>query len=902
LYNNIAPTEEPMPHSMLTKRIVILSIVFLLMNSRGLTQEVSLSVKQRPLSEVLQKISNTYNIKIAYDSDLVQKIVVSVVIVQKNPIEAVQQALETTNLEAIFLGDVIIVRPRVPNDASMALAQEPPSTPLVYKILGQVKAKGSKEQLPYASIAIVGTNWGTTSNTDGFFAINTTQNDSLKLIINYLGHVPVEVSFLPSAQKTVLNIEMERQPMEIDDVHIKVRQPDLVSSESSPGLLVWNSNRNSDIPSLNGLDISAPLQLLPGVDGTTETSAGLLVRKSQSDKNLITYDGFTIYHIDHFFGAFSSFNAKAIKDIRIYKGGFDSRWGGRSASVIEITGKTGNANQTKIDAGMDLLNFDATIEGPIGKKFTYVTSVRRSFTDVFRSTLYYNLMESTRSDFEGYKSSPSFFKVDIDEPTYRFADISLKLSTNPTLKDAASLTVYLGNDKLDLEKTIEYSTLSENSDWGNGGVGFRWSRQWSQSFNQILTLGASRYRFNFNHSDSTLRKRQNSSIRDTVLRNFITQNKLSDINLNITNSFKVSNKVDIQLGLQANGVDISYIDNASHYVNGFDVIDTVRANNQQMLHSSLWGQYAFGTGRLTLLKFGARINKYSTNGKFYFEPRLQVSIKPINNFSIKGAAGRYYQFVNRTLEFSQFNLKNVWYLSNGSEYPVVSSNHFTFGCIARFWGLILDAEMYYKQTDGLLVVQNIIKRTTGMRIQQEKRNIIYNNKAKGIDIMLRKEFPSTHIWMSYSLSKSTNQSSYFNWGVPYPAYDDQLHELKLAAVGKWRSWGYNLVWIFGSGKPWDEPVFTSNLNLSPSYSKNSNRLPNYHKLDAGLNYSIVSKRTTTKIGVNLLNVYNNKNNMAILYNLSETPYQTYIQTGTPLEYNSQYGLGLNWLLYLNVKF
>lgn len=891
-----------MPQCMLNKCFVSIFLFFLLLSQHGLTQEVSLSVKQRPLSEVLQKISTTYNIKIAYDSDLVQKIVVSVAIVQKTPLEAVQQAIETTNLEAIFLGDVIIIRPKAKSEGSPASEPEPPAEAQVYKILGQVKAKGSKEQLPYASIVIAGTNWGTTSNTDGFFAINTTKNDSLKLIVSYLGHIPVEVSFLPSAQSRVLQIEMERQSMEIEDVHIRVRQPDLVSSESSPGLLVWNSNRNSDIPSLNGLDISAPLQLLPGVDGTTETSAGLLVRKSQSDKNLITYDGFTIYHIDHFFGAFSSFNAKAIKDIRIYKGGFDSRWGGRSSSVIEITGKTGNANQTKVDMGMDLLNFDATIEGPIGKKFTYVTSVRRSFTDVFRSKLYYNLMESTRSDFETYKSTPSFFKVDIDEPTYRFADISLKLSTNPTLKDALSLTAYLGNDKMNLDKTIEYSTLSEDSDWGNGGVGFRWSRQWSQSFGQIFTLGASRYRFNFNHSDSTLRRRQNSVVRDTILRDMVTQNKLSDVNLNLTNSIKLSSRSDVQLGLQANGIGISYLDDVSHYVNGFDVIDTVSTNSQKMLHSTLWGQYTFGTGQLAMVKFGARLNKYSTNGKFYLEPRFQFSFKPLSNFSLKGAAGKYYQFVNRTLEFSQFNLKNVWYLSNGNDYPVVSSNHFTFGGIARFWGLILDAEMYYKQTDGLLVIQNIIKRTTGMRIQQEKRIIIYNNKAKGLDIMLRKEFPSTHIWMSYSLSKSTNQSSYFNWGAPYPAYDDQLHELKLAAVGKWRSWGYNLVWIFGSGKPWDEPIFTSNLNLAPSYSKNSNRLPSYHKLDAGLNYSMVSKRTTTKIGVNLLNVYNNKNNLAILYNLSETPYQTYLQTGTPLEYSSTFGLGFNWLFYLNIKF
>lgn len=883
---------------MLRKTNFILSIFFISICNTSFSQEVSLSVKQRPLAEVLQNISTTYNIKIAYDSDLAQKIVVSVAIVQKSPYDAVVQALKTTDLEAIAVGDVIVVRPKTEKPAPPE-----PVLPKEYKILGLVKAKGSSEQLPYATISIVGTNSGTTTNSDGFFALTTIKNDSLQIRINYIGFNPTEVSFLPSAQTKILNIELERQAFEIEDVHIRVKQPDLISSESSPGLLSWNSNRNTDIPSLNGLDISAPLQLLPGIDGTTENSSGLLVRKSLADKNLISYDGFTIYHIDHFFGAFSSLNAKAIKDIRIYKGGFDARWGGRAASVIEITGKTGNANQTVVDVGVDLLNLDATVEGPIGKKFTYVVSARRSFTDVFRSSLYYNLMESARSDIAVLnKTTPSFFKTDIDEPVYTYSDVSLKLSFKPSEKNIISLSAYLGNDNLNLEKSEVNSTLTENSTWTNGGIGLRWARQWSQSFNQNFTLGASRYRLGFEHSDSTLRKRQNSSIRDTILRDYVTKNNLTDINLNFSNNIKLNSKSEIQFGLQANGVGITFSDYASHYLNSIEIIDTTRHENQKMLLSTLWGQYIFNSGKLSMLTFGIRASKYSPNKQLYLEPRIQFAYKLSPSISFKGSAGRYYQFVNRVLQFSQYSLKNVWYIANGGNYPVVSSTHLIAGGAARFWGLVLDAEAYHKRTNGLSVIQTVVKRGQGQGIREEQKIIGYNNKAYGLDIMLRKEFPSTHIWISYSLSKSTNQSDYFNWGVPYPAYDDQLHEVKLATVGKWRNWGYNLVWIYGSGKPWDEPLFTQNLTLSPSYSKNSNQLPNYHRLDAGFNYSIKSSKLATKIGINLLNIYNNKNLLAILYNLSDTPALTYLQTGSPLEYSSYYGLGFNRSIYLNMKF
>lgn len=883
---------------MLQKTKFILSIFIITICNSTFSQEVSLSVKQRPLAEVLQNISTNYNIKIAYDSDLAQQIVVSVAIVQKSPYEAVVQVLKTTNLEAIAVGDVIVVRPKHENTESPE-----PSLPKEYKILGLVKAKGSSEQLPYATISIDGTNSGTATNSDGFFALSTQKTDSLKIKISYIGFNPTEVTFLPSTQSKILNIEMERQAIEIEDVHIRVKQPDLISSETTPGLLSWNSNRNTDIPSLNGLDISAPLQLLPGIDGTTENSSGLLVRKSLADKNLISYDGFTIYHIDHFFGAFSSLNAKAIKDIRIYKGGFDARWGGRTASVIEITGKTGNANQTVIDAGMDLLNLDATVEGPIGKKFTYVVSARRSYTDVFRSGLYYSLMESARSDIAVLnKTTPSFFKADIDEPVYKYSDISLKLSFKPNEKSITSLSAYLGNDNLNLEKSEVNTTLNEGSTWTNGGIGLRWSRQWSQTFNQSITLGASHYRLGFEHSDSTVRKRQNSNIRDTILRDYGTNNSLNDINLNFSNSIKLNSKSEMQFGIQANGVGIIFSDNASHYINRIEIIDTTRTENQKMLLSTVWGQYNFNSEKLSMLTFGIRASKYSPSNYLYLEPRVQFAYKVSQNISFKGSAGRYYQFVNRVLQFSQYNLKNVWYIANGSNYPVVSSTHIVAGGAARFWGLVLDAEAYHKRTNGLSVFQVVVKRGQGQGIRQEQKIIGYNNKSYGLDIMLRKEFPFTHMWISYSLSRSSNQSDYFNWGVPYPAYDDQLHEVKLATVGKWQNWGYNLVWIYGSGKPWDEPLFTQNLTLSPYYSKNSNQLPSYHRLDAGLNYSIKSSKLTTKIGINLLNVYNNKNLLAILHNLADTPVQTYLQTGTPLEYSNFYGLGFNWLVYLNIKF
>ena len=93
------------------------------------------------------------------------------------------------------------------------------------------------------------------------------------------------------------------------------------------------------LPSFGEKDVFRSLQLLPGISGSQENSSGLFVRGGTPDQNLILFDGFTVYHVDHLFGFFSAFNSNAIKDVQLYKGGFDAKFGGRLSSVVELTGK-----------------------------------------------------------------------------------------------------------------------------------------------------------------------------------------------------------------------------------------------------------------------------------------------------------------------------------------------------------------------------------------------------------------------------------------------------------------------------------------------------------------------------------------------------------------------------------
>lgn len=883
--------------------VFLFTILFgLLSTSQIYGQKISLSVDYQPLSQVLQDLSNDYNVKIAFDTELASRTMVSASGSDLNIFEAVVLLLENTSLEAIQINDVIVIRPK------LAVEEKPEQVieiPITQKISGLIRDKATQEHLPYATVAIVGTSTGVSANSDGYFTLFTDRTDSITLRFSYLGFNPMKMKVLPSSFGKSMVVELQSQEIEIPDAIVVKRQPDIVAAESTPGLFRWNSNRNTDIPSLNGLDIAAPLQLLPGIDGSTESLSGLIVRKLPSDKNLFVFDGFTVYHIDHFFGAFTSFNAKSVKDIRIFKSGFDARWGGRASSVIEITGKSGNANNLSVDMGIDLLSADLLIEGPLGEKVTFLVSGRRSFTDFFRSRIYYQYLESARSDINlGEARTPSFFRVDEDEPSYLYYDANAKVTFKPSNKDLISLSLFTGNDIMGLNRETQAQTLVEDSDWGNIGAGLRWARQWNNQFDQSFTLGVSRYHLDFSHTDTTLRRRQNSSVIDNIIRQSSTYNKLNDLNINLNNNLKLNANNEFQFGLQANGVDLSLDESILQLLNSVPIIDTTRTFDQSMFVTTVWGQHVFSYGRIKALSYGARLNSYSATRSLYAEPRAQLSITLTPKSYLKFSAGKYYQFVNQIVTISESNYNRLWTIADGKGLPVVSSNHYTSGLLLRLpYSFTLDIEGYYRNTKGITTIQSILKRTgNGNRVEEELVYYNVGNITKGLDVMLHREFSFAQIWLAYTLSRSMNSSEMINDGVPYPSLADQLHEIKLAGTGRWKGLGFSFAAIYGSGKPWDEPLFSGTLNISEDYIMNSNRLPRYLRLDAGLSYALKVKDMDLKMGVNLFNILARSNKLARLYTLSDTPIITYIQTGTPLIYNDIFGMNFAQSLYFNLRF
>ena len=132
-------------------------------------------------------------------------------------------------------------------------------------------------------------------------------------------------------------------------------------------------------------DVFRTLQMLPGVQTTSDFSSALYVRGSTPDQNLIMLDGIAVYNPYHLGGIFSTFNTDAIKEADFHAGGFPARYGGRMGAILNVINREGNTEKIRGSANLSLISSKALMEGPIpkwkGMKGSWMVSGRRTYID-----------------------------------------------------------------------------------------------------------------------------------------------------------------------------------------------------------------------------------------------------------------------------------------------------------------------------------------------------------------------------------------------------------------------------------------------------------------------------------------------------------------------------------------
>lgn len=865
------------------------------------------------MNMILEKLAEEYNFQLDYDQLIFAKKPLQGITFRGLALdEVLESLLSGRGVHYKFVANkILIIRPE---GEPLEVVYDP--TRSNFTLSGMVKEKGTGETLPNAVVMLKGTNKGTVTNLDGFFTLLNVPSDTSTLIVRYVGYEQTEIKLKPESLAKQLVLEIQSISSQLEEVVITATNEQMMNVSEEISKISVSPAQLAKLPSLGEKDIFRSLQLLPGISGTNETSSGLYVRGGTPDQNLNLLDGFTVYHVDHFYGFFSAFNANAIKDVQLYKGGFESKYGGRISSVVDLTGKTGNSKEFSGSAGISAISANLALELPFDEgKGSVFFAGRRSYTDIIKSGLYNNIFDlfNQESATQAPTQGPSFggrgggggsrrYTQTAVEPAFFFHDINGKISYRPTDRNIIALSVYNGADNLDNSRDMSSSDLDFGSQgdgfnnstndltiWGNWGTSLKWGRQWNSKWytNSIVA-----YSNCFSKRDLIS---NTEIIRDDslIVRNMGTleDNNLKDLTLKIDNEYLLNNSNQLEFGIQITNNDISY-----NYTRN----DTIQILDRQD-NGTTYSAYVQDQWKpFSKLQFipGIRATYFDVTDQMYFEPRISGSYRVSPKIRIKAAWGKYYQFATRIIreDLSQGS-RDFWLLANGDNTPASSATHYIGGLSYETPQYLFDVEAYHKDLTGLT---EYTLRFAGPRAR-EYNELFYQGSgySRGVEFLAQKKAGKYTGWVSYTLGEVIYDFPELS-DEPFPALHDQTHELKIVNSYTTGKWDFAATWIYATGKPYTSPVGMYEVTLldgnTENYvsigEKNAFRLPDYQRFDVSASYNFKLGKADSQLGLSIFNLFNHSN---IWYKSFEIIEDDLVST----DVNT---LGITPNIFFNIKF
>ncbi len=616
------------------------------------------------------------------------------------------------------------------------------------------------------------------------------------------------------------------------------------------------------MPSLFGeRDFIKGIQLLPGIKSESEASGGYQVRGGKAAQNLILLDGATVYNVGHMMGLFSSFNDDAMMGASLYKGLLPAQLGGGTASVFDISTRSGSLTDYHFGGTISLLSAKVVAEGPIKEgRSSFLVAGRRSYLDIF--------LKAT----DKYRNN-----------TLRFYDANLRLNFRLGIKDVLSLSFFRGHDNLGLDDMMRM-------EWGNTTATANWL-----------------HTFNDHHYANT----------QLIYSDFV-----SDVGIDVLNTYytmrgfirhatlRHQQSVKMQKHRLVYGFESTYLQlmSAEWNINWLHQREKRNAWTNALWLNDEW-QLAPGWQMSAGLRFqtfsalggvpyyqldsdGNITETLNQNGfvKTYagVEPRLSVKWTLSPQHSLKFGYSRTSQDIH-AVSGSSMSMPFDRYTMTSNIVKPEQADQVAIGWAGMTPGGDYDCtvEGYFKS------IRNVYDYRDGKsfysEIEIERLLLGGKGRAYGMEFCLRKNTGRLTGWLSYTLSWSENKIDGINGNRWYTASNDRRHDLVLVGVYQLSpSWELSGVWRYNTGQALTAPSAKYDLNGTTYYyynERNGYRAPACHRLDLSVNYSKKLGRFTRIWSFGIYNVYNRYNPFMIRFvNDDKSP------TGTICQNTALFGI------------
>lgn len=723
-----------------------------------------------------------------------------------------------------------------------------------YTISGYIEDDQSSERIIGVNVYAAGTIYGASSNTYGFYTLSLPKGE-YEIVVSFIGYKTLKQNLVIKADQS-LDFQLIVDAEQLAEVEVVAEE--LPAEQVRMSTINLKVSDIKKIPAFMGeVDIIRAIQLLPGVQSGSEGTTGFYVRGGSPDQNLILLDGVPVYNASHLFGFFSVFNADAIKNVQLTKGGFPARYGGRLSSVLEIDMKEGNMKEFHGEGSIGLIATKLTIEGPIFKdKTSFIVSGRRTYVDLITAPI----LAAT----DGYRAG------------YYFGDFNAKINHLFSRKDRLYLSYYGGNDRFYYREkySSSFDSFSQETEshleWGNHTGSLRWNHLFSNKLFGNLNATFTQYQFNTGFSD-----RNTGDLPDeNSFEGFEYFSRIRDYGLRYDFEYQINNKHQLRYG--ASYTYHIFNPGASQFLEEFNgnSLDSALEYSKPIFSNDIfiYVEDDYQISDRWRANYGLHYSTYFLKGTQYqsLQPRVSLRYLLTDAWSLKASYANMNQFIHLLSNTGIGLPTDLWVSSTAKIRPQVSQQ-IALGSTRSFAGneFEFSTELYYKWMENLIEYKEGASFVTSSdwenQVETDGKGWAY-----GLEVLLRKNKGATTGWIGYTLAWSNRQFDNLNYGETYPYRYDRRHDVSVVLNHEFSDkLDIGLTWVYGSGNSFTAPTANMLLpsNFNPDYpdnfqifsDRNGQRMPNYHRLDFGINFHKKTKWGKRTWNVSVYNAYSRLN-------------------------------------------
>jgi hypothetical protein len=723
-----------------------------------------------------------------------------------------------------------------------AYAQE---TVLTGSIKGKVLDFETRQPLIGVNIYLPDLKTGCTTDLEGEYSLPKIKVGSYSLVLSYVGYEKITIPdvIVRSARITYANAELKPTDINLDAVEVKAGYFSRTESQSiSATSFSFEEIRRA--PGAGG-DVSRIIFGLPSLAKVNDTKNSLIVRGGSPVENGFYIDNIEISNINHFpvqgssEGPIGIINVDLIENVNFLSGGFNSSYGDRLSSIMELKYREGNRTTTDVQLDMSLQGFGGVIEGPLaGGKGSYVISARRSYLDLILDLMNEKVGMPLYSDIQGK------LVYDLSDK-HKLSIIDVFSHDNQLMNQADAIE----------NKNYVYTDYS----YSTNTAGINWQYLWGASGYSNTSLSHT-----FRKTDGRFYQTRDAKL---LVNNKTLEQELSFRNIN---HWIAGKNVKLEFGVDAK----YFTNNYNQFYNEYK--DLLGQTTPAITMDKTLNTFrAGGFTNLILKPFdnvtftpSLRLDYYDFNKTTNISPRVSLSLNLDDVTSITGSCGVYYQSVPLVLSAQKDEFKN---LKNPKSVQSIIGITRMLGESTR-----LTLEFYNKsyhdfpvdpaQPNLFLFDQAAME---NLFLPHHQLLSVGSANSKGVELTIQKKLAEDFYGLlSGSYSKATYEG--YN-GIKYDRiYDNQFNFAIEGGYKPNESWEFSLRWLYAGGAPYtpfnETASRTAFKGVLDESKTNSKRLPDFHSLNIRADKRFHFQSSTLIIYLSVWNAYARENIAAYTWN------------------------------------